>query len=152
MWKRKAKNSLPAHPDRVASRLAGALWQFQQRWARFMSSIEQRMPFRKCKGMVVLFVLVASSYSFYLIVDSIKGRSRSRFSIDSIRRPAHITTPGIEDKSKEVRLPAHEQEKINRFVHYMDSLSASASGRPIYDSILLVRPGLMDSIKQLQQL
>lgn len=37
--------------------------------------------------------------------------------------------------------------KVHLFKEYMDSLARSATGKAVYDSILISRPGLMDSVR-----
>ena len=152
MWRKKKKPIPNDQPDKVASRVASGLWQLQRRWAQFMSRLEARLPFRKQKWMVILFALCLSSYSFYLIIDSFTGQHRSPFTVQSIRRPAYVTQPGPEERFTDVKISVQEQSKINRFIRYMDSLQHSVTGKATYDSIVRTRPGLMDSIQQLQKL
>ncbi|ULT38451.1 hypothetical protein KRR40_25400 [Niabella defluvii] len=40
-----------------------------------------------------------------------------------------------------------EYSRIKRFRVYMDSLARSPAGRTLYDSIIYHRPGLMDSVR-----
>jgi hypothetical protein len=49
-------------------------------------------------------------------------------------------------------VPSSQYNKIIAFLKYMDSLAGSVSGRKIYDSIIHIRPGLLDSAKLLEKL
>jgi hypothetical protein len=45
-----------------------------------------------------------------------------------------------------------EMDRIKRFARYLDSLQASPSGKARYDSLVRLRPGLIDSLKLIQPL
>ncbi|MBS1665182.1 MAG: hypothetical protein JST68_29320 [Bacteroidetes bacterium] len=42
-------------------------------------------------------------------------------------------------------------DAIRQFLHWMDSLQSTPSGRSIYDSIRRTRPGLLDSARQAEK-
>lgn len=53
----------------------------------------------------------------------------------------------MDEKIRATSIVAKEEyEKIQRFRQYMDSLERSPSGKKLYNSILINRPGLLDSI------
>lgn len=96
--------------------------------------------------LLILFVLLTGGYSTYLLVSSFTEKAGKAFTITPIRKPGHLTETG---DAKADALPVSETEyrRIHKFRMYMDSLARSPSGKAIYDSITFRRPGLMDSVR-----
>lgn len=96
--------------------------------------------------LLILFVLVTGGYSTYLLVSSFTAKTGKAFTITPISKPGHLTETG---DVKPETLPVSEMEyrRIHNFRIYMDSLARSPSGKATYDSITYRRPGLMDSVR-----
>lgn len=81
-----------------------------------------------------------------MLLGSFQWKRKAIFSILPIHRPGFFHETGEIEPDNRFVLPSGEYERIHRFRLYMDSLSANPSGKKAYDSILLYRPGLMDSV------
>src|SRR5690606_19467341 len=94
------------------------------------------------KMLLLLFALAAGSVCVLLIVQSLWGEgNRDRFPFNEITTPEKIHIP---DRSN----PNLEQE-YKSILHYKQMLdSLRTNQNPLYDSILVHRPGLPDRIDQ----
>ncbi|MFH7017394.1 hypothetical protein [Flavobacterium sp. FlaQc-47] len=104
--------------------------------------------FSRLNWIVVLFtfILFTGGCSIYLIVNSFSNNKSRNITIAPIIKP----TNDIPLKEKPLELNAiiskTEFEKITSFRKYMDSLGRSPTGKKTHDSIVLNRPGLLDSL------
>lgn len=95
---------------------------------------------------VSLFLFVAFSVAYNSMV--LVGKDSSeQIGFGKIKLPNKIARPKILDDAY-----AMEVKRVKRFTRYMDSLSRSPAGRATYDSIMLARPGLLDSAKAMEKL
>jgi len=118
----------------------------QKGWANWMSKRTSNFKRRHWLIALALFILVAGGYNCYLIIDSILSKGRVIFSIYPIHRLLFFSETGEAASDPVFQLPPGEYERIHRFRLHIDSLAASPSGKKVHDSILLYRPGLMDSV------
>jgi len=132
--------------DKPASGLKHRAQNLQKGWADWMGS--RTAHFKKSHWLIALalFVLLAGGYSFYLMLGSFQWNGKAIFSILPIHKPAFFHETGEIQPNNHLVLPSYEYERIHLFRLYMDSLASSPSGKKAYDSILLHRPGLMDSV------
>lgn len=139
-----------AHAGRVKGIRQIVFAHLQNRWATWMNRRTQTFSRNTWKLLLVLFVLTAGGWSVYLTISAFFKADGKSISITPIKKPAHInetgdvaaTTPSITDTG---------YTHIKNFRLYMDSLARSPSGRIIYDSIIMYRPGLMDSIRMIEK-
>ena len=146
--KRKTQSPVKENPaqERLASSIVSACIRFQQRWADFMQCHTERLS-RNGKLIVLsLFCLTAGSLSIYLIASSVTSRKASSFAVIHLKKLPYTVKSGDENTKALVIVSKAEYERIQRFRFYMDSLARSPSGKQLHDSILIHRPGLMDSI------
>ncbi|ULT42924.1 hypothetical protein KRR40_05095 [Niabella defluvii] len=74
------------------------------------------------------------------------GQKDNSITITPIKKPKHATETG-ETKTDAAEVSEAEYSRIKNFRVYMDSLARSPSGKALYDSINNHRPGLMDSVR-----
>ena len=138
--------------DKVAKGIAGFLLSIQNRFASFMSAITNNLNKKAKQVYLAIFCLVFGGLSLYAFIEAFQNSERA---VNSIK-PAQISMPKYYDRTgtetEGLTVSDKEINRINRFKKYMDSLSHSVKGRGVYDSILKARPGLMDSIKIIEQL
>jgi hypothetical protein len=117
----------------------------QDKWAKKMSRLTLGLSRKRLVSLLIGFVVLSSSTSIYIIY---RGLNFSISSIDSvsISKPAEVNKQLKNNVLKSFPISKKEYEKIIRFRYYLDSLERSFSGKKTYDSIKLVRPGLMDSL------
>lgn len=118
----------------------------QKGWANWMSKRTSNFKRRHWLIVLLLFILAGGGYNCYLIADSLFSKGRIMFSIYPIHSPLFFRETGEATSDPDVQLSAGEYERIHRFRLYMDSLATSPSGKKVRDSILLHRPGLLDSV------
>lgn len=126
----------------------GYLW-IQGRWANWMIRHTKNFSQRTWVTLLILFVLSMSTYSIYVVANAITRGSRNAISITSIKKPDHVTETG-EDQIEAAEISEAAQIRIKKFRLYMDSLARSPSGKILHDSITSQRPGLMDSVRFLE--
>lgn len=97
------------------------------------------------------FTVLSGGFSIYLIVNSFSGNTIKGITITPITKP----TNSVPLEEKPIHLNATisktEFKRIVHFRRYMDSLGRSPTGKKRYDSIVLYRPGLLDSIAIVEQ-
>lgn len=126
----------------------GYTW-IQERWANWMKRRTKDFSHRTWVVLLILFMLSTSTYSVYWAVNAIITGGRNVISITPIREPEHVTETGeAHIEAAEISEAAHI--RIKKFRLYMDSLARSPSGKIRYDSITGRRPGLMDSVRFLE--
>jgi hypothetical protein len=137
--------------DKAVSLIVSGLLRVQRRWAKGMSNLFKHLTIQQQKALIVFSVLAGLVYSCFIVYDGFTHK-RSAFSVNSIRAPTHVVENGDAASSKRLIVPDKVMKDIIRFRNYLDSLSRSAAGKLIADSILKRRPGLPDSIQQLEEI
>jgi len=145
-FKRKRKQDTQPAESSIAKGAASIYLRMQTRWAKWMEKRTESFSRGNWTLLLILFVLLTGGYSTYLLVSSFTAKAGKAFTITPIRKPGHLTETG---DAKADALPVAETEyrRIHNFRMYMDSLARSPSGKATYDSITYRRPGLMDSVR-----
>ncbi|HRN55632.1 MAG TPA: hypothetical protein PLL71_04240 [Agriterribacter sp.] len=112
----------------------------------------EKLSLRGKKITVIALCLVSGGYCSWIIYQSFHTGHTKIFSVTSIQKPAHVTETGEASIENGVVISEAEYKRITDFRKSMDSLTASTAGKRIADSILFLRPGLMDSIYRFEQL
>jgi len=118
----------------------------QNKWATWMSGKTKHFSRRTWIVLLIFFLISGGGASIYIIVSSLTAKKKTQISITPIRKPKHITETGVSITTS-TQLPEDEYNRIKKFRLYMDSLARSPGGKAIYDSITAQRPGLMDSVR-----
>jgi hypothetical protein len=153
MWikKRKQEQGNGKMGEQLARRLAGGLLSIQRRLADFVTNKCRRLSKRQSQWMLALFCVLFGGLSIRAFVKAFQPATLSKS-----LRPTPISIPPFNVETgaeqKESVVTPEDLLKIHRFRVYMDSLSNSENGCPLYDSILKARPNLLDSIRQIEQL
>jgi hypothetical protein len=132
----------------LAERIAFVILKIQRKWATGMQTMTIGLSIRKLKVYVVLITLTVTGYTTYLVYSSFTDSQTRLPRMGSIQKPL---------------MPKFDQEytnhkdtlmliRLKKFRKYMDSLAVSESGKKISDSLLRQRPGLLDSLSQLEEL
>ena len=154
-WKKKNKveNNQPVK-EKIASKIVSFILKMQTGFANYMNKKTRNIPNPTMKIIVISFCIVFGTYSIYLVTDSVlrKNEKVKTIQIDRLNVPKYIDRSTDNPSGIENRVTKSLYEKLQAFRYYMDSLHSSTSGRHIYDSILLNRPHLMDSVLLLEQL
>lgn len=144
-FKRKENDSVPK-PNAFSKAVQVGYKRVQGSWANWMMKRTENFSKRTWFMLLALFVLSVSAYNIYLVANSINAKANTSFSVTPIKKPKHLNETGEINKTN-VEVPEAEYNRIKNFRMYMDSLARSPSGKKLYDSITMHRPGLMDSVR-----
>lgn len=155
MWlfKKKSKAKIDdTEQASVGTRIGKGIVKLQAAFAERMNAAVSKVPVRKLKTALVLFCLLSGGISTYYFINGLLGSNgqNSTIVIDQTSVPKHFDKSGDEIKDVENIIDEELLGEIKTFRSYMDSLKQNdAKG---YDSILVARPGLMDSIKAIEEI
>ncbi len=154
LLKKRKKRDQPSEipQDGFSGRVQKGIDRLQQKWALFMARLVSKFSLRQQKTALIVFILLGASYCTYVLLSGLSGKSRPGVSIDPISIPRHIEKTGEENLYPGIYVTDEDYAQVQQFHAYMDSLKSSASGKKVYDSIVSVRKGLMDSIRTLEDL
>jgi len=138
--------------DRILRQMVNACLRMQTGWARWMDRRTQHLSRRTLLILLLAFIALAGGYSIYLIGQSFSGNQANAFSVTPIRKPEHILQTGDAASQLDMIVSKTDYQRIIRFSGYMDSLTRSPGGKAVYDSIVLSRPGLPDSIRLIEKI
>lgn len=138
--------------------IKNSLWQkFEQANLRLQHTCAQWLErktahFSRLNWIVILFsfIVFTGGCSMYLIVTSFSGNTTKNITVIPITKPTNSVALKEKDIELKTIISKVELEKINHFRRYMDSLERSPTGKKIHDSIVLCRPGLLDSLSILE--
>ena len=119
-----------------------------------MNNTFGKLPTGKMKIFLVCFCLIGGGLSLFFVYDALfndKKKSPS-YSVEPIHVPKYYDRSGEEFRSKGYSIDEDLITQILHFERYMDSLRGSPSGKILYDSIVSIRPGLMDSVALLKMM
>lgn len=126
----------------------------QRKWADYMNAkVEKVSPFR-IKLLLVLFTLFFSSVFVLLGVRSLSNTPGST-TVQKIRVPSNVL---LQDQyasgsnKGSATLSVNEVNRIRQFRKYLDSLLITSNGKPVHDSLLLQRAGLLDSVRIIEKI
>lgn len=95
---------------------------------------------------LTVFLCAGIFCNVYILLTAFSADKYNVFSgIKEIKRPKYIEDLG-DGILRGDPLTPKEREEFFRFRHWLDSLENSEEGRSTYDSIVRVRPGLVDSL------
>jgi len=95
---------------------------------------------------LLCFTVFTSGCSIYLIVNSFSVNKTRNITVTPITKPTNLVPTKENPPQLNTIISETEFEKITRFRKYMDSLGRSPTGKKMHDSIVLNRPGLLDSL------
>ncbi|MBT2591405.1 hypothetical protein J7E50_14340 [Pedobacter sp. ISL-68] len=148
LFKRKRNENTQATGNSIAKGEA-SLYRLQSRWAKWMEKRTESFSRGHWTLILILFVLITGGHSTYLLVSSFSSKERKVFLITPISKPRHLTETG-DVKAEALSVTETEYRRIHNFRIYMDSLARTPSGKASYDSITYRRPGLMDSVRNIE--
>jgi len=98
----------------------------------------------RLKLYAVLFLLCFGSWNGWIIVQALQ-HPHSPIPAQQLRL-SHPILPSVRPPVDQSSLAG-----IQKFRSWLDSLQADTTGRKVYDSILQQRPGLLDSLQQIEK-
>lgn len=153
-WKKKKDNASfkALMQDKVAAKIGAGIQRVQSLWAEWMGRQASKLSPFGLKLVMGIYFAVMASVSFYYILMVFQGGTRDRPEIvqGAISLPSLDHSDPTIAKSKAV--PAELFNRIQSFKNTMDSLSGTAEGIRIKDSLLAGRPHLLDSMSEIERI
>lgn len=130
----------------VFRRLNAWIEKYQRRWADYLNHKCSHFSTKQLKIGLIAFCLTFGTAVACTIWNSLESFGSSNKAA-SISVPQYISIKNSDDT---VLLKTSELEMIQRLRKQLDSLKDSKSGQRIIDNMKMFRPGLLDSLKQLE--
>ena len=130
----------------LAERIASIILKVQEKWATGMRNITAGLSTRSMKVYVIMITLMMTSYAALLVYSAFSETSSQLPRIGNIHQPLMPTEKQEYENIKDTLMLL----RLKKFHRYLDSLGMSESGRKTRDSLLKQRPGLLDSLNQLE--
>ena len=154
MWERKKHTGGRANPisNKAAYSLAWLIAKAQEGFANIMGKLFGKMNVKATKIVVGFIAIMAGGFSLFILLDAIvrPGESLPQVNVYVVRVPNHFTKTGENEITTNAYVDEETHQTITVFKRYMDSLKMSNARQ--YDSILKVRPQLLDSVLWLENL
>jgi hypothetical protein len=146
IFKRKQESRPNKASDKAAGWIASGIFKVQNYWAKKMDHFFNNRSLASRKVLVIACTVFIVGYSTVLIAYSFNKAGALMIKPISAIQPISI---GKASPNLPSGVPAFIK-RIDRFKHYLDSLGKSDDGRKVRDSLLLRRPGLLDSIRRIE--
>ena len=143
------KRQVTGRSEKVAGAIATYLLRLQNGFAGYMAACTAGLSKKRLKIWLTIFCISFGGMSFFVFLGVFGNKNGAGENL----KPTPLTYPRHYNQSQTQMLPTishRDMEKIAQFKKYMDSLAISPSGRKVYDSILVVRPHLLDSVRLLE--
>lgn len=132
--------------DKAAERIAHTGIKVQTGFANGMGRLMGNVSGGKLKVILIIFCLTVGGYSVYLFGDALfSTEAKSTIKIQQVTIPKHADKGGDENLLSNQYVDEPTYQQIVGFKKYMDSLKVAK--HPLYDSVVIARPGLMDSVQ-----
>lgn len=145
LFLKRKRESIP-QSDRLTKGTKKRFEQLKRLSANWMNDHTKSFTRQTWIILLFLFITSAGSISIYIMINSFREHETNLIVIAPIRKPSYTLETG-EANIGTRRLPAKEYNPVIEIRYYMDSLIKSQSGRIVYDSIITLHPGLMDSLR-----
>lgn len=151
-YKEESKSEQNSVSERAAQTVVQAFSKIQNGFASVMNKAFEHMAPKKLKVGLVLFCILSGGFSIYLLVFPIMSplNRQKNIKVDQLNIPKHIKDAGDNKMASDVYVDEATFRRIISFKRYMDSIKTNERAK--YDSIILGRPKLMDSVTVLEQL
>ncbi len=139
------KKTVNAFREKAAGVIAQKIEWLQNKWTVFMNVRVNRLSVRWKKIGLVVFVALSVLICIGILIETFISVPNGNLKIGRMRKVI------VQHDSVTTTIPK-QYNKVVAFRKYMDSLSGTAKGRKMFDSINNARPGLLDSAKALEKL
>ena len=138
-------------PDLIAKNFDGFI-KCQQNWSNWLHHKTEKVSARRKLIILILFCVLTCGYNLYLLTVTFSEKNLLNFSVTALKKPEYASNSGNENTKAAAIIVEEQNKRIENFKRYMDSLARSPTGNTIHDSILAIRPGLMDSISLIENM
>jgi len=139
-----------AGDDKVAGRIARFIIRVQNAFSVFMTRRTEHLSARSFKTLLIIFLITGGALNVWFVVEGLNNKTGRQKDLQAGRIQVLKNIDGETVKKLVIDGPASKQyEHLQWYVGFMDSLKADRNGHIIYDSLMQMRPGLLDSIRML---
>lgn len=143
-WKKKKEE--PPTPGPVARWLAGKIENIKEWWVKVMVKLTAKLSINQQRVGFAMLGLLCCSYCTFLVMQGFTVKSHKKtIPVNSISR---LVSPKVTTSNDEY--DKQEFSRIENLFYVMDSLKNDPEGKKQYDSIATYRPGLLDTLKKLE--
>lgn len=153
-WKRKSVSQQNESGEGLSSNIKRYVAKKEGNLAGYLNKKVNGLSVKGQMFFLFAFCTLFGGVSLYLVLNTFLGPNSSSSSIkpQSINIPRNLNKTGEENIYPNLLVTEEDIKQVRAFRLFMDSLHLTPNGKPIYDSILTNRPGLMDTISMLEQL
>lgn len=143
--KKKAPDKADSFQGNLLQQFEKANLRLQHKCAHWMERKTAHLSRKSWIFILICFTVLTSGYSICLMIGNF---SDTMINVEPITTVGKSTNgrQAAEKHKLNVPISKAEFEKIVRFRKYMERLGHSATGKKVQDSIMLYRPGLLDSL------
>jgi len=132
------------HDKDVNENDSGRIHKMKQTLADYLNERVNKLSASHRKITLIIFGLLMGAICLAQVIQSLKAeRSNNTISIDMITMPRDIHK---EFGGTRYQVETENLNRVLRLKHLLDSLSNSEEGSNVFDSLIHMRPGLMDSV------
>ncbi|PSK90778.1 hypothetical protein [Taibaiella chishuiensis] len=135
--------------DKANEAMAKRIHITQSWWASWMSRKTEKMTSRAKALVFFTYLIIMTAAGLYCILGGFGDQETT------VHKSEHLRIPLIENretKGMENGVPKIVLERIRAFRLKLDSMSTTVQGRIKVDSIMRSRPGLLDSIRRVEEM
>jgi hypothetical protein len=149
----KSKRSQKQHKknlqqDKIAESFVNKCIRLQEVASKFLQVKFEKLSINTKRFITLVFCLISVGSCVYLTIRNFGSSPENFHSITAIRALQTIGQKEVVQPS--IGIGKEQFKKIQQFRFYIDSLASDKSGKAILDSILKIRPGLIDSLTALE--
>jgi hypothetical protein len=135
--------------EKILMGFAKGLQKVQRKWADWMNRQVARLSLKSQKIVFVVWAALMFLACSYTIVSNTVNRPSKVKTSNQMKLPRlRLQQPA----SRSIEVSDEMYQRVRAFKRKMDSLGRTQHGQLSRDSLLKTRPGLMDSIKMVEQL
>lgn len=124
---------------------------FKERIATYLQRKSELLTAQTKKYSLIFFCLLFGGSSIAIIIHSATAEQQ-KISITKISKPAHSMQDEKLYLQADSAVTKSEYDRVERFKKYLFQLKTDSLGRKKFDSIMQVRPQLMDSINLFEKM
>lgn len=133
---------------KAAGKVVMLVKRIARRCADYLDKKINPLAVEKKRWLLYGFCVLFAGYSIFLLLRPfLFATKNTTVKIDPIRFPKELKQ---QHATQDVFIPAEQYKRIHAFKLSLDSLAGSKTGRARYDSIIAMRPKLMDSLQQIE--
>lgn len=149
-WKRGKNVKVGRESSGVGAKAAWWFLSLQRKGADRANGVLARMPARQVKLALAIFSLLSGGLSGYLVIGGVAGNETVKpvLTIEQSSIPKHVDKAG--DAPGGTSIDGDTYAQLQALTSSMDSLALHHPNA--FDSFLLARPGLVDTVQALQEI